>query len=289
LLVVVALAVGVVPEGLPAVITITLAIGVQRMATRKAIIRRLPAVETLGSTSVICSDKTGTLTRNEMTVRRIVTADHELLVEGIGYEPVGAFLLDGRRQDVPPAAARDLMRCALLCNDATLVQRDGNWHTEGDPMEGALVSLAIKASLDPDHYRRGWERIDEIPFDAQHRFMASLHTAPGKEGGLIFVKGAPERILSMCDRQARQDADSPVDEAYWLDRIAETASHGERVLGFACKEVANGATLSFEDVDSGMLFLGIAGFIDPPREEAVNAVAECRSAGISASPMIRRW
>lgn len=281
LLVVVALAVGAVPEGLPAVITITLAIGVQRMAARKAIIRRLPAVETLGSTSVICSDKTGTLTRNEMTVRRIVTADHELMVEGVGYEPVGAFVLDGEKHGAPPPVARDLMRCALLCNDATLTQRDDGWHAEGDPMEGALVSLAIKAGLDPDHYRRGWERIDEIPFDAQHRFMASLHSAPGKEGSFIFVKGAPERILSMCDREAWQDTDAPVDEAYWTDRIAETASHGERVLGFACKEVANGVTLSFEDVESGMLFLGIAGFIDPPREEAVKAVAECRSAGIA--------
>ncbi|WP_210257217.1 cation-transporting P-type ATPase [Chelativorans sp. ZYF759] len=280
LLVVVALAVGVVPEGLPAVITITLAIGVQRMAMRKAIIRRLPAVETLGSTSVICSDKTGTLTRNEMTVRRIVTGDHELMVDGVGYEPVGAILLNGEKQAEAPAAARDLMRCGLLCNDATLAQRDGGWQAEGDPMEGALVSLAIKASLDPEHYRGSWKRVDEIPFDAQHRFMASLHNRPGTENSLIFVKGAPERILSMCDRQARQEDDAPVDEAYWSDRIAETASHGERVLGFACKEVANGTPLSFEEVESGMLFLGIAGFIDPPREEALTAVAECRSAGI---------
>lgn len=280
LLVVVALAVGVVPEGLPAVITITLAIGVQRMAMRKAIIRRLPAVETLGSTSVICSDKTGTLTRNEMTVRRIVTVDHELMVEGVGYQPVGAILLNGVQQEEAPTAARELMRCALLCNDATLAQRDGNWQAEGDPMEGALVSLAIKARLDPEHDRRSWKRVDEIPFDAQHRFMASLHNQSGKENSFIFVKGAPERILSMCDRQARQDADTPVDEAFWTDRIAETAAHGERVLGFASKRVANGTPLSFEEVESGMLFLGIAGFIDPPREEAVNAVAECRSAGI---------
>ena len=281
LLVVVALAVGVVPEGLPAVITITLAIGVQRMAARHAIIRRLPAVETLGSTSVICSDKTGTLTRNEMTVRRIVTAEHELLVEGVGYEPVGALVIEGERHNAPTPVARQLMRGAILCNDAVLIEKDGNWQTEGDPMEGALVSLAIKASLDPNHYRRGWERIDEIPFDAQHRFMASLHSVPGKKSRFIFVKGAPERILSMCDRQALHDADVPIDETYWADRIAETASHGERVLGFAFKEVANGAALSFEEVESGMLFLGIAGFIDPPREEAIQAVVECRSAGIA--------
>jgi magnesium-transporting ATPase (P-type) len=281
LLVVVAVAVGVVPEGLPAVITITLAIGVQRMATRHAIIRRLPAVETLGSTSVICSDKTGTLTRNEMTVRRVIVADHELLVEGVGYEPVGSLVLGDRRQETLSPAARQLMRSAILCNDAVLVEKAGDWHAEGDPMEGALVSLAIKASVDPDHYRRGWERIDEIPFDAQHRFMASLHSAPGKKSRFIFVKGAPERILSMCDRQARQEGEGPVDHGYWTDCIAATASHGERVLGFACKEVANGARLSFENVESGMRFLGIAGFIDPPREEAVRAVAECRSAGIA--------
>lgn len=281
LLVVVALAVGVVPEGLPAVITITLAIGVQRMAARHAIIRRLPAVETLGSTSVICSDKTGTLTRNEMTVRRIVTADHELAVEGVGYEPVGALVLADARQDALSPVARQLVRGALLCNDAVLVERDGNWRAEGDPMEGALVSLAIKASVDPDRYRTGWERIDEIPFDAQHRFMASLHIAPGKESRFIFVKGAPERILEMSDRQAGQDGDGPVDATYWANRIAEIASQGERVLGFACKEVANGASLTFAEVEQGMLFLGIAGFIDPPRDEAVKAVAECRSAGIS--------
>ncbi len=280
LLVVVALAVGVVPEGLPAVITITLAIGVRRMAARHAIIRLLPAVETLGSTSVICSDKTGTLTRNEMTVRRIVTADHELLVEGVGYEPTGSLVLGGRSQEALSPIARQLIRGAILCNDAILVQKDGNWSAEGDPMEGALVSLAIKASLDPDHYRRGWERIDEIPFDAQHRFMASLHHAPGSEGNFVFVKGAPERILSMCDRQATKDGDLPIDETSWTARIAEAASHGERVLGFACKQVADSASLTFAEVENGMLFLGIAGFIDPPREEAVAAVAECRSAGI---------
>ena len=280
LLVVVALAVGVVPEGLPAVITITLAIGVQRMAARSAIIRRLPAVETLGATSIICSDKTGTLTRNEMTVRRVVTAEHELVVEGVGYEPVGAFTFRGERHDSPPAVAAHLVRCALLCNDAALVEKDGHWHTEGDPMEGALVSLALKAKLDADEHRRDWERIDEIPFDAQHRFMASLHRPPEGSDHIIFVKGAPEQVLAMCARQAAKDGDAPVDPAYWADRIEETASHGERVLGFAFKQVKNGTPLSFAEVAEDMVFLGVAGFIDPPREEAIAAVAECRSAGI---------
>ena len=282
LLVVVALAVGVVPEGLPAVITITLAIGVQRMAARNAIIRRLPAVETLGSTSVICSDKTGTLTRNEMTVRRIVTADHELVVDGVGYEPVGSFVIGDTRHETPSAVAERLVRCGLLCNDAHLAERAGQWQVEGDPMEGALVSLAIKAGLDPAGQRRDWERIDEIPFDAQHRFMASLHRSPAHTH-VIFVKGAPERILAMCDREAAEseaDGERPLDIDSWTARIAGTATHGERVLGFAYKAVGDAEDLAFAQVKTGLVFLGLAGFIDPPREEAIAAVAECRSAGI---------
>ena len=279
LLVVVALAVAAVPEGLPAVITITLAIGVQRMAARHAIIRRLPAVETLGSTSVICSDKTGTLTRNEMTARRIVTADHELVVEGVGYEPVGSFLVGAEKIAAPPPVASHLVRCAVLCNDARLLEKSGQWHVEGDPMEGALVALAMKAGVGPDEHRRNWERIDEIPFDAEHRFMASLHRVP-EEDHVIFVKGAPERLLDMCDREARHAGDAPLDRAYWTDRIAEAASEGERVLGFASKP-ATASNLEFNHVKEGLVFLGLAGFIDPPREEAIRAIAECRSAGIS--------
>ena len=281
LLVVVALAVGVVPEGLPAVITITLAIGVRRMAARHAIIRRLPAVETLGSTSVICSDKTGTLTRNEMTVRRLVTAEGGVAVEGVGYEPVGAFLRgDDRLEAAPPAAVR-LARCGLLCNDAVLARGgDGTWRSEGDPMEGALVALAMKAGLDPEGERAAWRRHDEIPFDAQHRYMASLHAAPGA-GRAVYLKGAPEQVLSMCARQAAGDGDAPTDEAFWHARIAEAASQGERVLGFAWRPADGEEALSGDGVARGLVFLGIAGFIDPPREEAIAAVAECRSAGIA--------
>ncbi|MCC6946179.1 MAG: HAD-IC family P-type ATPase [Bradyrhizobiaceae bacterium] len=280
LLVVVALAVGVVPEGLPAVITITLAIGVQRMAARRAIIRRLPAVETLGSTSVICSDKTGTLTRNEMTARRIITAEHEIVVEGVGYEPVGSFMIGTTRHVSPPPVAEHLVRCALLCNDAYLRETEGQWRVEGDPMEGALVALAMKASIDPVKHRRDWVRIDEIPFDAQHRFMASLHRTPAEEH-VIFVKGAPERLLAMCADEAVHEGARPIDRAYWADRIAEAASHGERVLGFAYKLIDGPVDLSLSSVENGLIFLGIAGFIDPPREDAIAAVAECRSAGIT--------
>ncbi|MGE0875026.1 MAG: HAD-IC family P-type ATPase [Burkholderiales bacterium] len=273
LIAVVALAVGAVPEGLPAVITITLAIGVQRMAARNAIIRRLPAVETLGATSVICSDKTGTLTRNEMTARRIVTPQHEVSVSGSGYAPDGELQAVGRGDDsAAVATASPLVRCGLLCNDAHLRERDGGWSVEGDPMEGALIALAMKTGLNPGHVRTEWPRIDEIPFDASHRFMATLHR--GAEGeGVIFIKGAPEQLLRMA---GGADADA------WEARIAKAASAGERVLGFAARRLAAPQDrLRMADVADGVEFLGIVGFIDPPRDEAIGAVAECHAAGIA--------
>jgi magnesium-transporting ATPase (P-type) len=282
LIAVVALAVAVIPEGLPAVITITLAIGVQRMAARNAVIRRLPAVETLGATSVICSDKTGTLTRNEMTARRIVTADHRVLVSGSGYAPAGELTALGHDDDVAAvAAAAPLIRAGLLCNDAHLRATGDQWVVDGDPMEGALVALAWKAGLDPEHVRSEWSRLDELPFDAQHRFMATLHAGPTGERSM-FVKGAPERLLEMCAAQAGAGGEQPLDRAYWADQIAQAASEGERVLGFAVKHGAPGqARLSFADLDHGLVFLGVVGFIDPPRDDAIAAIAECRSAGIA--------
>lgn len=284
LIVVVALAVGVVPEGLPAVITITLAIGVRRMAARHAIIRRLPAVETLGATSIICSDKTGTLTRNEMTARRVVTAERTLLVEGVGYTPVGALRApDGtawRPDEEPHSALGHLISCGLLCNDAQLHGHGEDWHVKGDPMEGALVALAMKAGRDAPGERKTWTRFDEIPFDAEHRFMASLHRC-GERGRMVFVKGAPERLLAMCAEQETQAGPVPLDAAWWNARIAEAASQGERVLGFACKPLDNeSGVIRRDELADGLVFLGLVGFIDPPREEAVAAVAECRSAGI---------
>ncbi len=272
LLAVVALAVGAIPEGLPAVITITLAIGVQRMAARKAVIRRLPAVETLGATSVICSDKTGTLTRNEMTARRVAAAGHEMTVSGAGYAPEGELEAVGHDDEAAAlAACAPVVRCGLLCNDAHLRRAAEGWAVEGDPMEGALVALAMKAGLNPEHARAEWPRLDEIPFDAAHRFMATLHRGPAGET-VAYVKGAPEAVLAM--------AGSP-DPERWASRIAAAASEGERVLGFACKPLPQGRErLAFEDVKGGLEFLGLVGFIDPPREEAKAAVAECRSAGI---------
>lgn len=282
LMAVVALAVSLVPEGLPAVITITLAIGVQRMATRNAVIRRLPAVETLGATSVICSDKTGTLTRNEMTARRVVTPGHAAFGEGGGYDPADHHLFDdsGSRAPEGHATTLSLIRTGLLCNDARLRVDGGEWHAEGDPMEGALVTLALKASFDPENERAEWPRLDEIPFDAGHRFMATLHRTPLGEH-VILVKGAPEAVLAMCDRQEGTAGAAPLDHGFWSDRIAEAAAQGERVLGFAMRRVPQTTDrIDFPDVESGLVFLGIVGFIDPPRAEAITAIAECRSAGV---------
>jgi magnesium-transporting ATPase (P-type) len=278
LMVVVALAVGLVPEGLPAVITITLAIGVRRMAARNAVVRRLPAVETLGATSVICSDKTGTLTKNEMTACRVATPLTETRVSGSGYVPHGEITAPNGGTPAHDPFRADLVRAALLCNDARLVERGNNWEVLGDPMEGALVTLAAKTGLHPETERDAWARLDEIPFGAQHRFMATLNASP--DGAhMIFLKGAPERVLSMCASHAGGDA---LDAAYWRQRIDDAANHGERVLAFAMKSAAPGLErLDFQGVQHDLVFLGIVGFIDPPREEAISAVAECRSAGIA--------
>ncbi|MDR7256448.1 magnesium-transporting ATPase (P-type) [Sphingomonas sp. BE270] len=272
LIAVVALAVGIIPEGLPAVITITLALGVQRMAARNAVIRRLPAVETLGATSVICSDKTGTLTRNEMMVRRVLIEKDDILIGGSGYAPEGGLTSEGAEDDADAiAAASAIIRCGLLCNDATLKRDADLWKVDGDPMEGALVALAMKAGLNADHLRAEWKRLDEIPFDAAYRFMATLHAGPTDEH-VIFLKGAPEEVMAIAG----------VDQKLWEQRIARAADHGERLLGFAMKRLRIGkARIAFDDLANGVEFLGLMGFIDPPREEAKAAIAECRSAGIA--------
>lgn len=288
LIAVVALAVGVVPEGLPAVITITLAIGVQRMAARNAIVRRLPAVETLGATSIICSDKTGTLTRNEMTAHGIVTAAHRLEVSGSGYAPQGGFTVATQAGDDDVAAleaAEPLIRCAVLCNDAHLSEESGRWTVAGDPMEGALVTLAAKAGLDAAHVRAEWPRHDEIPFDAEHRFMATRHLHP-KGDTVVFVKGAPEAVLAMCrvEAVAREDEGlrtRPLDPAFWEAEIARAARDGERVLAFAARRTRGRPQggLGFADMHD-FVFLGLVGFVDPPRPEVIEAIARCRSAGV---------
>jgi magnesium-transporting ATPase (P-type) len=277
-MVVVGLVVAAIPEGLPAILTVTLAIGVQRMAGRNAIVRRLPAVETLGSVSIICSDKTGTLTRNEMMVRAVATSAPVFEVGGIGYEPRGGFSLDGR-EILPEHRPRllELTRAAALCNDSALREKDGQWVVEGDPMEGALLAVALKAGLDPAAEAKSFPRTDVIPFDAAHRFMATLHHSHSGEG-VVYVKGAPERIIEMCTSQRGSGGDQPIDRSYWHSKIDEMAAQGQRVLAVAVKP-ADGRELRFADVETGFTLLGLLGLIDPPREEAVAAVAECQSAG----------
>jgi magnesium-transporting ATPase (P-type) len=280
-MVVIGLAVSAIPEGLPAVMTITLALGVQRMAARNAIIRRLPAVETLGAVSVICSDKTGTLTRNEMTVRTVVTALEEFAVSGVGYQPEGGFEADG--SIVEPDAHPTLLeaaKAAILCNDAELRHARGAWIIEGDPMEGALVSLGVKAGYDATLLRKQFPRTDEIPFDTEHKFMATLHHSH-ENGAFAYIKGAPERLLEMCDRQRGPSGDEPIDENFWRLRTEAIAAKGQRMLAVALKQMPTGQRdLSFANVESGATMLGLLGLIDPPREETLDAVRDCRAAGI---------
>jgi len=279
LMVVVAVAVGVVPESLPAVITITLAIGVRRMAARNAIVRRLPAVETLGATTVICSDKTGTLTRNEMSARSVRTSLGLVTADGGGLAPIGAvFAIEGG--DAALAAAVHVARIGALCNDARLVEADGRWRCDGDPMEGALLTLAAKAGQDAAVLRAQFPRLDEIPFDAAHRFMATLH-ATQEDGALICVKGAPEQIIGLCTTQLAAGGDeTAIDAAFWRAAVDRAGEEGQRVLGFAqARRKAVPASFAITDVHE-LCLVGLVGFIDPPREEAIRAVAECRGAGI---------
>ncbi len=278
---VVALAASAIPEGLPAIMTVTLALGVQRMARRHAIIRRLPAVEALGSVTVICSDKTGTLTRNEMTVQRVVCAGHAFDVGGVGYAPVGDCSIDGRIIDVAhyPALAM-AVRAGVLCNDARLTEADGLWRVVGDPTEGALLVLGGKTGFTQALGEQAWPRLDSIPFESEHRFMATWHRDSDGDAW-IFAKGAPERILDMCGTQLGHDGEHPLDVDTWRRMATDTAAQGLRLLALACKRAAPaGGSLALADMESGFTLLALVGIIDPPREEAMRAVGECHHAGI---------
>lgn len=282
LMAVVGLSVAAIPEGLPAVLTVTLAVGVQEMARRHAIVRRLPVIETLGSVSVICTDKTGTLTRNEMMVTSVATHGHIFSLEGTGYAPRGAVkLADHEISPREHGVLDELGRAAALCNDAALVEENGSWTVAGDPMEGALLALAGKLGLDTRGELAAWTRVDSIPFDAEHRFMATLNREAAGET-FIFVKGAPERLLGMCCAQrTREGGTVPLDERYWLETAARIAGEGQRVLALAVRPAAGDMTdLAFADVEGELTLIGLVGLIDPPRAEAIDAVAECRGAGI---------
>jgi magnesium-transporting ATPase (P-type) len=286
----VGLAVAAIPEGLPAILSITMAIGVQRMAKRNVIIRRLPSVETLGSVTVICSDKTGTLTSNEMTVKNIQTATDAFEVSGLGYEPQGSFTAKGKElhchlldenktscSEYPHLVA--LIRGAALCNDASLSESQGRWLVAGDPTEGALLVLARKAGLDLAGETLKYPRIDSIPFESELQFMATLNRTP--HGKSIFVKGAPERILELCQHQRELSEDKAIESDFWQAKIHEIAASGQRPLAVACRETDEKAsTLNISDLQNGFSFLGIVGIIDPPRGSAISAVRQCQNAGI---------
>ncbi len=279
---VVGLSVAAIPEGLPAVLTITLAIGVQAMARRNAIVRRLPAIETIGSVSVICTDKTGTLTRNEMMVASVLTSQHRFSLEGNGYEPKGALRMENATAcPTEHATLEELARAAVLCNDASLHEHQGTWTVEGDPMEGALLAFAGKMNIDIQQEPSSWTRTDAIPFDARHRFMATLNHNPERQG-FIFVKGAPEQILTMCENQRGINGTAePLNTDYWNAEANSIATLGQRVLAFAMKPVTSQyGALKHDDVQGSLTLLGMVGMIDPPRAEAVSAVAECHNAGI---------
>ncbi|HXE80196.1 MAG TPA: cation-translocating P-type ATPase [Vicinamibacterales bacterium] len=272
----IALAVAVVPEALPAVVTISLAIGVRRMVKRNALVRRLPVVETLGSTSVICTDKTGTLTRNEMTLRRVVTADGSFDITGVGYEPAGQIRRDGAAIS-PSGALLEALRAGALASDARLIAEDGRWRIQGDPTEGALIVAAAKAGLDQETLERECPRIDEIPFTSERRRMTTIHEAEGSTVG--YSKGATDVVLPDCDRQMRGDDEVPLEEEdrrRLLSMEQEMAAQGLRVLALARKRPADRS-----DAERGMTFLALVGLMDPPRPEAADAVRVCRQAGIA--------
>ena len=279
----VALAVGAIPEGLPAAITITLAIGVARMARRRAIIRKLPAVETLGSTTVICSDKTGTLTENQMTVQEILTGGERFEVSGVGYAPSG-MIINNRSQEEPveSAALTECLKAGLLCNDSMLLKKEDRWEVQGDPTEGALIVSAIKGGLSSDTVREEFPRIDVIPFESERQYMATLHDRGADNPGLIYVKGSVETILEKCTSTIDAAGRSAALDVDRINKyVEEMAAKGLRVLAFAKGEITQGTKgLNHTDVDSGLTFLGLQGMIDPPREESIAAVKNCHRAGI---------
>jgi len=280
----VALAVGAIPEGLPAAVTITLAIGLNRMARRHAIIRKLPAVETLGSTTVICSDKTGTLTENQMTVQAILAGGLEFGVSGTGYKPIGDIQRDGKVIDLEKTpAVRECLLAGMLCNDTELVERDHQWKIVGDPTEGALLVSAWKAGLDVKKASEHSPRIDVIPFESHRQYMATLHQRTDDSYKVIYIKGAMEKVLSLCTQELGPDGRERPCDPETIHRHAQSlAEGGLRLLGFARGMVSPETdTLDQDQLPSGLTWLGLQGMMDPPRPEAIHAVQACQRAGIA--------
>jgi cation-transporting P-type ATPase F len=279
----VALAVGAIPEGLPAALTITLAIGVSRMAKRQAIIRKLPAVETLGSTTVICSDKTGTLTENQMTVQEIMAGGKFFSLSGTGYIPIGVISENnGKPMDSLPQGLLECLKCGLLCNDSRIIESEGRFNVQGDPTEGALISSAAKGGFSNVELKSKWPRLDTIPFESQHQYMATLHSDPKGKEKIIYMKGSVEAVLERCSNALDSNGGiSDIDNEKIHTAVAYMAFRGLRVLAFA-KGSPDHDTLEIvhEKVASGMTFIGLQGMIDPPRAESMEAVKNCHSAGI---------
>lgn len=274
-------AVAAIPEGLPALVTITLALGVQQMARRNAIIRKLPAVETLGSVTRICSDKTGTLTTNEMTVRTVVTRAGEYAVSGLGYDPSGSIELHGKTVDLAGRGdLRSVVTAMSVVNDAVVSEADGRWTLVGEPTEGALRTLGLKAGFDPS----GYPRTAVLPFDSEHKYMATANTTP--EGHhVILVKGAPDRLLDRSTSQlSAGGATEPLDRVWWDAQVDALSAQGLRVLAAASKPAGQGPSDGIDHDDlTDLVLLGITGIVDPPRPEAITAIATCHAAGIKVT------
>lgn len=282
----VALAVSAIPEGLPAVVTVTMAIGVDRMAKRHAIIRKLPAVETLGGATVICSDKTGTLTENQMTVQGIYAGEQHFQVSGTGYNPNGEILCEQKPVDLQTVnllALRECLMAGLLCSDSYLEENHhGHWSVVGDPTEGALITVANKAGWSQSEMTRLKPRIDGIPFESEFQYMATLHEQPGEESRVIYVKGSVEAIVSRCQSILNgQGEESPIQPELIHQQVETLAQQGMRVLAFGKKNVSHEqSSLNHEDIATDLTFLGLQGMIDPPRPEVIAAVRACKKAGI---------
>lgn len=286
----VALAVSAIPEGLPAVVTITLAIGVNRMAKRNAIIRKLSAVEALGSATVICSDKTGTLTENQMTVQSIYAGEEQYTVSGGGYSPKGEISCDLQEPhshqsiDSLSPVLEECLKAGLLCNDSHLEARHSDWSVVGDPTEGALITAGAKAGLSQVALNNAMPRLDVIPFESEFQYMATLHENGEQQQSerVIYVKGSVEALLSRSQYQLQHNGQQVrIDHSFIEEKVETMAEQGLRVLAFAKKEVNRYQhSLNHEDIETELIFLGLQGMIDPPRPEAIAAIDNCQSAGI---------
>lgn len=278
----IALAIGAIPEGLPAAMTIMLAIGVSRMARRHAIIRRLPAVETLGSVTVICSDKTGTLTKNQMTVQEILAGDHWYDVSGKGYDPEGAIRLHDSGSSPANTALQECLRAGMLCNDSVLIKKEELWQIQGDPTEGALLVAARKGGLQPEQEQTTYPRLDAIPFESQHQYMATLHRTDSGDTATVYIKGSVESILPKCLAMILPNGQEGAFDPEATRTAAEVmAAKGLRVLALAKKHLPPEITsIGHGDVAGDLIFLGLQGMMDPPRPEAAQAIDTCQKAGI---------